>query len=329
MKRPSVVALPCIPMLASFVFLGGGCAAAAYEPQAYAPLREAAPAADGPTTPAPGSPGAEAAAKPSPVTPPVDPAAKPAAEARQVVYSAAYRVVVADVAGTLAAIQSSAERLGGYLQEVAGGSITVRVPAAKFTDACKAVETAGEVVDRQVKAQDVTEEMRDLAIRLANAEKMRERLLAILAKAEKVEDALKVEAELARVSGEIDQAKGKIRFMESRLAMSTVRVDLNAAVAQNARGATRLPFAWIEQLGDGLVAGQVQQAVRRAGFLSRGPTFAPPAEFVRYFEDADEADAMDAGGLLLRVLMGVRWRLRPLPLLLEKHLRSGVVRGLR
>ena len=241
----------------------------------------------------------------SPAVPPpagAQPATRPPGEPRQVIYSAAYRVVVADVAGTLRSIQSAAERLGGYMQDIAGGTITVRVPAPRFAEACKTVEEAGEVVDRQVKAQDVTEEMRDLHIRLDNAEKLRQRLLGILEKTQKVEDALKVEAELARVSAEIDQAKGKIRFLESQLAMSTIRVDLNPAVAQNARGTgPRLPFAWVEQLGDGLVAGQLQQKIRKAGFFSRGPSFTPPPGFVRYYESSDETEAMDAGGLLLRV----------------------------
>lgn len=221
---------------------------------------------------------------------------------RIVIYSAAYRLVVADVPGTLRSIRESAERLGGYLQEISSNAITVRVPAARFNDAVAAVEQSGEVVDRQVKAQDVTEEMRDLRIRLDNAEKLRERLLKLLDKAEKVEDAVKIEAELARVSEQIDATKGKIRALESQVAMSTLRVELNSPVPQNLRGTgPRLPFEWVNDLGDGLVAGQVQPTVRRAGFFARGPKFQTPEGFVRYYEDKDWAEAMDATGLLLRV----------------------------
>jgi hypothetical protein len=35
-------------------------------------------------------------------------------------------------------------RLGGHLPEVAGGTITVRVPAARFNDAVAFVEASGE-----------------------------------------------------------------------------------------------------------------------------------------------------------------------------------------
>ena len=253
-----------------------------------APARANAPAAPVAAVAAP----SDAAAPPPP----------PAQDARLVVYSAGFRVVVADVPGTLRAIQLGAERLGGHLQEISGSSITVRVPAARFDDAVALVERVGEVVDRQVKAQDVTEEMRDLRIRLDNAERLRERLVALLQKADKVEDAIKIEAELARVSEQLDAVKGKIRFMESQIAMSTVRVELNSPVPQNARGTgPALPFDWVHGLGEGLVEGRVQQSVRRAGFFARGPRFDPPAGFVRYYEDKDWAEAMDAAGLMVRV----------------------------
>ena len=226
---------------------------------------------------------------------PVDP--------RLVIYSAAFKVVVADVAGTLRSLQATADKLGGYMQEIGGSVITFRIPAAKFQEACKLVEDSGEVVDRQVRAQDVTEEMRDLGIRLDNAEKLRERLLELLKKAEKVEDTIKIEAELTRVVEQIEQTKGKIRYLTSQLAMSTIRVELNSPVPQNARGTgPKLPFSWVEELGDGLVAGQVQQQTRKLGYFSSGPKFAPPAGFVRYYEQSTEVEAMDAEGLRLRVL---------------------------
>jgi hypothetical protein len=256
--------------------------------------------AKGPTTPVPGSIGTETIPH-APALAQGAAATKPA-EPRLVIYSAGFRVVVADVPGTIRSIIKSAEDLGGFMQEVSGSSVVVRVPANHFQEAVATIEKAGEVVDRQIKAQDITEEMRDLKIRLDNAETLRTRLLEILKKAEKVEDAIKVEAELARVSEQIDAAKGKIRYLESQAAMSTLRVELNSPVVQNAKGTgPKLPFAWVEQIGDGLVAGQVNQQVRKAGFFSRGPSFKPPPGFVRYYEEESRIDAMDAGDLLIRV----------------------------
>lgn len=242
-------------------------------------------------------------------SPPADAADAPAraaanaGEARQVIYSAAFKVVVADIPGTLAAIRAHAEQLGGHLAEVNGAAITVRVPAARFSDAVAFVERAGEVVDRQLRAQDVTEELRDLNIRLDNEEKLRQRLQALLDKAEKVEDILKIEGELTRVTGEIEQTKGRLRYLEAQVAMSTVRVELNSPVPpQYQAGGRQLPFYWANDLGAGLIEGQVQQTVKRAGIFGRGPRFRAPPGFVRYYENDGVVEAMDAGDLRLRVV---------------------------
>jgi hypothetical protein len=261
----------------------------------------AAAKAPGKTGAVSGSVGGQAGSTPPLLVPP--PASAPGTDARQVVYSAAFRVVVADVAGSLSTIREQAEKLGGYLQEVSGGSITVRVPAARFNDAVAFVEKVGEVVDRQLRAQDVTEELRDLRTHIDNCEKLRQRFQELLAKAEKVEDALKIETELARVTEELDKTKGKLRALEAQVSMSSIRVDLNSPLPQNPRGnGPHLPFAWVGELGEGLVEGQVKQTVRRAGIFGHGPRFKPPTAFVRYYEDDSQVEAMDAGDLRLRVL---------------------------
>jgi hypothetical protein len=223
--------------------------------------------------------------------------------ARDVVYSAAFRVVVANVPGSIARVREMAEEFGGYMQEVSGGAITVRVPAAKFDDAVEFIEQVGHVVDRQVKAEDVTDQLRDLRAHLDNQEKLRQRYQALLEKAQKVEDALKIEAELARVTEELDKVKGMLRLLESQIAMSTLRVEFNAGGTPNTRGTgPGLPFDWVNELGQGLVEGQVQENVRRAGLFGHGPRFKPPGSFVRYYEHTDETEAMDARGLRLRVI---------------------------
>lgn len=230
------------------------------------------------------------------------PATNPA-EKRQVVYGATFKVVVANLRGSLEQVREMATEFGGYMQEEIGGTITVRVPAAKFEEAVEVIEGIGEVVSRQLRAQDVTDAMRDLRIHLDNDEKLRQRLQALLAKAEKVEDALKIEAELARVTESLDRTKGQLRVLESQVAMSDIRVELNTPVGQPANGTgPGLPFDSIEMIGDGLVAGQVQSTVRKAGVLGHGPRFKPPADFVRYYEASDHTEAMDAEGVRLRVI---------------------------
>lgn len=222
---------------------------------------------------------------------------------RQVIYSAGLRIVVVSALDAMHSIQSFAEQVGGHLQESAARSITIRVPADKFEETLTRISALGEVVDRNVKASDVTEEMLDLNIRLDNARKTRERLLEHLSKSTKIEDTLKIEAELSRVSGEIEQMEGKLRFFQSQIAMSTIRVELNTNSPQvrDSAAGLGLPFEWLEHLGDGLLAGTVESMPRKPNFFSAGPKFDPPKNFIRYYSSDDLVEAMSADSLRLKV----------------------------
>ena len=220
---------------------------------------------------------------------------------RQVIYSAALRMVVAAVAHAARTVQTLAEQAGGHLQESDARSITVRVPAARFDEVLVKIATLGEVVERSIKASDVTEQVQELDLRLDNARKTRERLVEHLSKSAEMKDTLEIEKELARVTAEIEVLEGKLRFLKSQIAMSTIRVELNSPTPQRPAQQLGLPFEWVERLGDGLVAGTVESLPRKPGFLSRGPTFDPPPEFIRYYSSDRLVEAMDADGVRLKV----------------------------
>jgi len=226
---------------------------------------------------------------------------RPEQTVRHVIYSATVRLVVVDAAGTARSVQRFAEELGGHLQESDARSVTVRVPSKDFEGLLARIEQLGEVVDRNVRASDVTEQVIELEIRLDNAKRTRERLVEHLSASTKMEDTLKIEAELARVTAEIELIEGKLRFLRSQIAMSTIRVELNLPNRARPVDVLGLPFAWVENLGDGLLAGAVESRPRKPGLFSRGPRFDPPAGFLRYYHDTDEAEAMDGEGLRIKV----------------------------
>jgi uncharacterized protein DUF4349 len=233
---------------------------------------------------------------PMPAAPPDEPA-----DARQVIYSAGLRLVVVSAREAHASILAIAKEAGGHLQESDASSVTVRVPAAAFEGVIARISSLGEVVESNIHAADVTEEMLDLGIRLENARKARERLLEHLAKSDKVEDTLKIEMELTRVTGEIERIEGRQRYLQSQIAMSTIRVDLNTNQPQRSGDELETPFEWIARLGDGLVAGTLQGMPRKPRFLARGPKFEPPPGFVRYYSSKGLVEAMDAGDLRLKL----------------------------
>src|SRR5262249_33597550 len=137
-------------------------------------------------------------------------------------------------------------------------SIIVRVPAAGFADLVASVAKLGDVTQQQIRAQDITEEMRDLRIRLDNALQTRQRLLAILERSTRVEDTLKIEAELQRITETIELIKGKLQLLESQVAYSLLKVQVNSPLPQKQLVA-QIPFEWVRHLGEGVTSGVASQ----------------------------------------------------------------------
>ena len=76
--------------------------------------------------------------------------------------------------------------------------------------------------------EDVGEEFVDINARVANAKRLEERLVNLLAtRTGKLEDVLAVERELARVREEIERSEGRIRYLKTRAAISTLSVTVH------------------------------------------------------------------------------------------------------
>lgn len=176
------------------------------------------------------------------ITPPRPPALADSAGAASVAPSMLIRtgnasVEVDSVELAVARVQELAQRLGGYVgnTSVSGGeqatrsaTLEVKIPAARFDQAVCGLRPLGKVESVQVHAEDVGEEYVDLSARTANARRLEERLLGLLAtRTGKLEDVLAVERELARVRQEIDTQEGRLRYLRSRAAVSTLNVTVH------------------------------------------------------------------------------------------------------
>ncbi len=123
-------------------------------------------------------------------------------------------------------IEKIANKYKGYVSEIGTYRTIIRVKSENLQDAIKEISELGKVQSKNLSGQDVTEEYLDYKIRLENAEKSRERYLELLAKAENVEAALKVEKELERLNETIDLLKGKMNRIDHLSEFSTITIHL-------------------------------------------------------------------------------------------------------
>ncbi len=159
---------------------------------------------------------------------------QPALE-RLVIKNANLSLQVKDVRTSEAAVTALATQLQGYVVQVqtsgtegnVSSSITFRVPADKFDQALTSLQEMAEAVfSRTVTGDDVTEEFVDLESRLRNLEATRTRLLALMDRADAVEDALSVSTALTDIQGQIEQIQGRMQYLQQSAALSTVTVSL-------------------------------------------------------------------------------------------------------
>lgn len=161
--------------------------------------------------------------------------AVPPAMPRKIIYTADVTLVVESIAKTGDKLAELIKSSGGYLSNTDIQSYTqqrqtatwkVRIPAERFDAFLAAVGKLGELQQNRVNSDDVSQEYYDLEARIANKQREESRLQKHLADSTgKLEDILAVERELSRVRGEIEQMQGRLRFLASQTAMSTVTIS--------------------------------------------------------------------------------------------------------
>lgn len=188
---------------------------------------------------------------------PASGAASPASRAEQasphaadmLIYTASLAMAVYQVEPGLDAVERIGREVGGYLAQRSDTSITIRVPRARFDDALHRIEASGDVLHRDVSAEDVTDQYVEIETRLRNARKMRDRLEELLARAQ-VKEAIDIEKELGRVTGEIESMEGKLKVLRDKIAYSTITVTFEPRGSGAVRDMPlRLPFPWLSSLG--------------------------------------------------------------------------------
>lgn len=173
-------------------------------------------------------------------------AAAPPAQNRMIVRSAEMRVIVADTGKAVSDATRSAEAVGGYVAgsqiwregELLRARLTLRVPSDKLTMTLAQLRAiATRVENETVSSEDVSAEYVDLGARVRNLEATEEELRQLLVVARqnsrKATDVLEVHEKLTQIRGEIEQAKGRMRYLSETAALSAIALDITPdALAQ-------------------------------------------------------------------------------------------------
>jgi hypothetical protein len=134
-------------------------------------------------------------------------------------------------------LRQLASQLGGYVanSSISGGRdqvrsamLEIKIPAARYDQAVSGLGGVGKVESVNTNVEDVGEEYVDIAARVTNAKRLEERFVSLLAtRTGRLQDVLAVERELARVREEIERYEGRLRFLRTRAAVSTLSVTVH------------------------------------------------------------------------------------------------------
>ena len=149
-------------------------------------------------------------------------------------------------------LRQLAAQLGGYIgnSSMSGGhdqnraaTLELKIPAQRFDQALNGLATLGKVESVNATAEDVGEEYVDITARVNNGHRLEDRLISLLAtRTGKLQDVLSVERELARVREEIERYEGRLRFLKSRVATSTLSVTIHEPCPSLGQGPGQNPI---------------------------------------------------------------------------------------
>lgn len=134
---------------------------------------------------------------------------------------------VREVARRTGAIIANTSMEGGRDQTRAA-TLELRIPSAHFDEAVNGLAPIGKLESVNVSVEDVGEEYVDVQARVANARRLEQRLVELLAnRTGKLSDVLTVERELARVREEIERYEGRMRYLRTRASVSTLSIAVH------------------------------------------------------------------------------------------------------
>lgn len=174
-----------------------------------------------------------------------------AEEARMIHYSGWMTLRVTNVKEELDRLGQLAKDTGGRVESLSTSAIVLRIPVAKYRETWETIRKDGDVLDESEHAEDVTESFTAVDLRVKTATLTRDRLVALLARAESEEDKILLLQQIQRVTEELDALESQLRTLRGLADFSRISVQVvpkGAFVAGGATGPEIAGFQWIREL---------------------------------------------------------------------------------
>ena len=163
---------------------------------------------------------------------------------RKIIRTSSMEIVVQHPADVAEKITALAESMGGYLasadgggQNATAGTLTIRVPAARFEEARVQIRKLGlRVENERIDAQDVTRQYVDQDASIRNLRAEEAQYLAILKQATTVKDMLDVTEQLSQVRGQIEQQQAEFNALSRQIETVAIAISLRTEPAPQALG---------------------------------------------------------------------------------------------
>jgi hypothetical protein len=193
------------------------------------------------------------------------PAPAPAGDSvddRKLVRTDSMELIVRNPSNSVEKVRQLAENAGGFLvssqvsggQDATAGSLTIRVPAARFEEVRTEIRKLGlRLESDRIEAQDVTRQYVDEQARLRNLQAQEAQYLSILKKASTVKDTLDVSEKLYAVRGEIEQQQAEFEALSRQVETVAIQIQFRAQADAQVFGLNWRPLYHLKSaLRDGL-----------------------------------------------------------------------------
>ena len=104
--------------------------------------------------------------------------------------------------------------------------LVVKVPPTAVDDLVSGIEQTGTIQSINQSAQDVTEQLVDLDVRIDNARESVDNVRGFMERAEDLNDLVTLESELTRRQTELERLEAQQRNLSERVAFSTITVEI-------------------------------------------------------------------------------------------------------